>query len=296
MRARPTVWEAILCVCRRPWPWVIRYTGGLAPAFLIALLLLISLRSWVSQPLVAEMLETRSLDLFADALMNLSGAIEDGPLLWAGIVLIPQIWIGIRLLWLFLEGGVLITYTQPKRPTIREFLCACLHWFPSFLMISISAAFVTVAVVGIASLSVVLVQILSLWMWLRTAVIVVGVAGVAGISAAAELVRAAAVVRKDRNVWRALCAAGRVAVHRFVPLVALIIGTLLLRGLFFLVQRALPGWIPLSWWLPTLLVQQSLQIAVTGLGLARRAGEVALMFPVSGVCPSPVPMGEGPDF
>ncbi|MCJ7739295.1 MAG: hypothetical protein MUQ10_18615, partial [Anaerolineae bacterium] len=74
-------------------------------------------------------------------------------------------------------------------------------------------------------------------------------------------------------------AAGRGVARRFVPLVALILGTLLLRVLFFLVQRALSGWIPISWWLLSLLVQQLLQIAITGLGLLRRAGEVALAFP-----------------
>ena len=279
MKRQPTFWEAASCVVRRPWPWVIRYVGALVPALLVALMLLIPLRSWLSQPLVAEVLETRSLDFLVDALMNLSTGMEGGLLLPAGVVLIPLVWIGMRMLWLFLEGGVLVTYARPKRPTALEFLRACVDWFPSFLLISILAVLATCAVVGSAAVGVALIQALSLWEPLATGVYAVGAVAVVGISVAAELARAAAVVGEDRNVWRAFSTAGRVVARRFVPLVALILGTLLLRVLLFLVQRALSGWIPLSWWLLTLLVQQLLQVTITGVGLLRRAGEVALAFP-----------------
>ena len=279
MRTRPTFREAVSCVYRRPWPWVIRYVGALAPALLVALMLLIPLRSWLSQPLVAEALETRSLDFLVDALMNLPIEMEDGLLLPAGVVLLPLVWIGMRMLWLLLEGGVLVTYARPKRPTVREFLRACVDWFPSFLLISIVAVLATGAVVGIAAAGLALIQALSLWESLATGLYAVGGVVVVGISVAAELARAAAVVGEDRNVWRAFGAAGGVVVRRFVPLVVLILGTLLLRVLLFLVQRALSGWIPISWWMLTLLVQQLLQVAITGLGLLRRAGEVALAFP-----------------
>jgi len=258
---------------------VIRYVGALAPALLVALMLLIPLRSWLSQPLVAEALETRSLDFLVDALMNLPIEMEDGLLLLAGAVLLPLVWIGMQMLWLLLEGGVLVTYARPKRPTVREFLRACVDWFPSFLLISIVAVLATGAVVGIAAAGLALIQALSLWEPLATGLYAVGGVVVVGISVAAELARAAAVVGEDRNVWRAFGAAGGVVVRRFVPLVVLILGTLLLRVLLFLVQRALSGWIPISWWMLTLLVQQLLQVAITGLGLLRRAGEVALAFP-----------------
>jgi len=279
MKTRPTFWEAASCVYRRPWPWVIRYVGVLAPALLVALMLLIPLRSWLSQALVVEVLETRSLDYLVDALMDLATEMEGGLLLLAGVALLPLVWIGMRMLWLFLEGGVLITYARPKRPTARTFLRACVDWFPSFLLISILAVLATGAVVGITAACVALVQALSLWPSLGMVVYAVGVVVAVGISVAAELARAAAVVGKDRNVRRAFGAAGRVAGRRFVPLVALILGTLLLRVLLFLVQRALSGWIPISWWLLTLLVQQLLQIVITGVGLVRRAGGVSLVFP-----------------
>ena len=279
MKTRPTFREAASCVFRRPWPWVIRYVGALVPALLVALMLLIPLRSWLSQPLVAEALETQSLDFLVDALMSLSTEMEGGPLLLAGVVLLPLVWIGTRMLWLLLEGGVLITYARPKRPIARAFLRACVDWFPSFLLISILAVFATGAVVGIVAVGVALIQALSLWPSLGIAVAAVGVVAVVGISVAAELARAAAVVGEDRNVWRAFGAAGRVVARRAGPLLALILGTLLLRVLLFLVQRALSGWIPLSWWLLTLLIQQLYQIAITGVGLLRRAGEVALAFP-----------------
>jgi hypothetical protein len=259
---------------------VIRYVGAFVPALLVALTLLIPLRSWLSQPLVAEALETQSLDFLVDALMSLSTETEGGLLLLAGVALLPLVWIGMRMLWLLLEGGVLITYVQPKRPTARAFLRACVDWFPSFLLISILAVLATGAVVGIVAVGVALIQALSLWPSLGIAVSAVGVVTIVGISAAAELARAAAVVGEDRSVWRAFGAAGRVIARRFVPLVALILGTLLLRALLFLVQRALSGWIPISSWLLTLLVQQLLQIMITGVGLVRRAGEVALVFPI----------------
>jgi len=279
MKTRPTFWEAASCVFRRPWPWVIRYVGALGPAFLVALMLLIPLRSWLSQPLVAEVFETRSLDYLVDALMNLPTEMKGGFLLPAGVVLIPLIWISIRMLWLLLEGGVLVTYARRKRPTAVEFLRACVDWFPSFLLISILAVLATGVVVGIAAVCVVVMQALSLWPSLAMGICGVGVAAVVGISVAAELARAAAVVGDDRNVWRAFGAAGRVVARRAGPLAALILGTLLLRGVLFLVQRTLSGWIPLSWWLLTLLIQQLYQIAITGVGLVRRAGEVALAFP-----------------
>ncbi len=286
MKTRPTYWEAASCVYRRPGPWVIRYVGALIPALLVALTLLIPLRSWLSQPLVTEALETQSLDFLVDALMSLSTEMEGGPLLLAGVALLPLVWIGMRMLWLLLEGGVLITYVQPKRPTARAFLRACVDWFPSFLLISILAVLATGAVVGIAAGSVALMQALSLWPSLVAGVCGVGVVAAVGISVAAELARAAAVVGKDRNVWRAFGAAGRVVARRFGPLIALILGTLLLRVLLFLVQRALSGWIPMSSWHLTLLVQQLLQIAISGVGLLRRAGEVALAFPMP-VRPAP---------
>jgi hypothetical protein len=286
MRTRPTFWEAASCVYRRPWPWVIRHVGALIPALLVALMLLIPLRSWLSQPLVAEALETRSLDFLVDALMSFATEVEGGLLLLAGVALIPLAWIGMRMLWLLLEGGVLVTYARPKRPTAREFLRACVHWFPSFLLISILAVLATGAVIVIAAVCVALIQTLSLWPSLATAVCGVGMAAIVGISVAAELARAAAVVGEDRNVWRAFGAAGRVVTRRAGPLVALILGALLLRGLLFLVQRALSGWIPISWWLLTLLVQQVLQVAITGVGLLRRAVEVALVFPLHHVSSS----------
>ena len=278
MKTRSTFREAASCVYRRPWPWVIRYVGALIPASLVALMLLIPLRSWLSQALVVEVLETQSLDLLVDALVSLPTEMEDGSLLLAGALLTPLIWIGMRVLWLLLEGGVLITYARPERATVGEFLRACVHWFPSFLLISATAVSATGAVVGIAAVGVALIQALSLWPSLGTVVSGVGVVAVVGISVAAELARAAAVVGEDRNVWRAFGAVGRVAARRFWPLVALVLGTFLLRVLLFLVQHALSGWIPMSWWHLTLLVQQLLQIAITGVGLLRRAGEVALVF------------------
>ncbi len=294
MKARPTFWEGASRVYRRPWPWVIRYAGALIPALLVALMLVIPLRAWLSHPLVAEVLETRSLDFLVDALMSLPTEMEGGLLLLAGVALLPLIWIGMRMFWLLLEGGVLITYARPKRPTARAFLRACVDWFPSFLLISILEVLATGAVVAIAAASVALIQALSLWESLATGVYAVGAVAVVGISVAAELARAVAVVGEDRNVWRAFGAAGRVVARRFVPLVALILGTLLLRVLLFLVQRALSGWIPISWWLLTLLVQQLLQIAITGVGSVRRAGEVALAFPASAV-EIPVPVRPAPE-
>ena len=127
-------------------------------------------------------------------------------------------------------------------------------------------------------MGVALIQALSLWSSLGMVVCAGGALASVGISVAAELARAAAVVGEDRNVRWAFGAAGRAAARRFWPLVALALGTLLLRVLLLLAQRALSGWIPISWWLLTLLVQQLLQIAITGVGLVRRAGEVALMF------------------
>jgi hypothetical protein len=190
------------------------------------------------------------------------------------------------MIWLLLEGGVLITYAQPQRPTAREFFRACIRWFPSFLLISIAALLATGFVIGIAIAGAVVVRGLSLWSTLGPMILVIGMVLVVGISVAAELARAAAVVGADRNVWRAMRAASRAAVQRFPSLAMLILGTLSLRVMLYLGQRVVSGWIPLSWWLLTLLVQQLFQVLVTYVGLVRRAGEVALVFPAPKVEPS----------
>ena len=271
-----TIREAAGRVLRRPIPWVLRYLGAVVPALLVAALLVVPLRGWLSHPLVAEAFETRSLDLLVDALMDLAEGLDGGPVLLAGLVLTPIVWGGLQLVWLFLEGGVLATYALPDHPTARQFLQACITYTASFLLIGVATSLVTGVVVVAGVAGVAAAGALLPWQWPGIVVGALTALGVIAVHTVAQQTRAAAVVAGDRNVRTALRCAGRIFRRRFAPLAILTAGTLATRALLAILASTLSGWIPLSWWLLTLLVQQSLQIAVTGVGLVRRAGQVAI--------------------
>jgi hypothetical protein len=112
---------------------------------------------------------------------------------------------------------------------------------------------------------------------LGTAIAVVGLGVAFGVGAWVRLARASIVVREDGNALLALQEAGRILVRRPLPILALVVGALALRVLLTWLAGALGEWVPLRAWLLTLGTQQLVQIALVGVGLARRAVEVGLV-------------------
>ena len=270
-----TLAKYVVRVARRPWPWVLRYLLTAAPAAALGLLFASSLGQWFRLPLFAEALDSRSFDGLIEVLMVRSDGESPGPWLGIALLLLPIVWAVIRLVGAWLEGGILVTYALQKAPSWRGFVRASARTVGSFLLLAtLGASAVAVLMggtVGLALLG------RTVWRPLGSAIAVVGLGVVFGVSAWVRLARASIAVREDGNVLRALRDAGRVVVHRPLAFLALVVGALALRVLLTLLGGALGGWVPLRAWLLTLAVQQLVQIAVVGVGLARRAAEVGLV-------------------
>jgi hypothetical protein len=271
----PVLRRYLARVVRRPWPWILRYLLATLPAFILAPLLLLPLASWFRLPLLLEALETRSLDLLLEVLVHQSQlATPQGPWLALALLLVPVAWVMVRVITTMVEGGILAAYAREAPLTARTFARACWRWFGSFLLLALLAALL----IGTLSLAVVVVVVLARMLWRPLGVVAMIVGGVLIIAALIwfELARAAAVVKRDRHVLRALRQAARAAIQRPLPLVTLTVVTLALRIGIAFGSRLIANKLPFSWWLATLAVQQILQVAMVGLMLVRRAGEVGL--------------------
>jgi hypothetical protein len=273
-RQAPALRAYLARVVRRPWPWILRYGLATVPAFLLAPLLLLPLASWFRLPLLLEALETRSLDLLLEVPMHRSQTAAQGPWLALAMLLVPVAWLVVRALAYGLEGGILATYAREEPPTARAFARACFRWFGSFLLLAALA----LVLIGTLSLLVGVLVVLARMLWRPLGTVVMIVGGLLIVAALVwfELARAAAVARDDRHVLRALRRAVRLVVQRPILLIALVGATLALRVGLALGARLVAGAIPVSWWLATLGVQQAIQVAIVGLNLVRKAGEVGL--------------------
>lgn len=270
----PALRRYLARVIRRPWPWILRYLLVTIPAFLLAPLLVLPLASWFRLPLLLKALETRSLDLLIEVLMNAPQTAPQGPWLAIALLLVPVAWLAVRAITLLVEGGILAAYARETPLTIRTFARACWRWFGSFLLL----ALLSVILISTLSLIVGVVTVLArmLWQPLGIAAMIVGGVLVAAALVWFDLARAAAVVQEDHHVLRALRQAARVAVQRPLTLVGIVSVTLALRIGLAAGSGLIAGKLPFSWWVATLAFQQIAQIAIVGLALARKAGEVGL--------------------
>ena len=264
----------VLRVVRRPWPWVLRYLLATVPALVLAPLIALPLRSWFRLPLLVEALNTRSLDLLIEVLVHPPAGTSLAPWLVLALLLAFLLWAIVGLLVLWTEGGVLASYVGPVRLSWREFAGASTRWFGSLLLLALLGTGLTVVCVGgIAGLAW-LAQTVSRPVGIVVSVIGLAAAGVVRVEM--QMARACVVVGEDRNVLRALREAWHTMLRRPLPLLALVIGALALRGLLAYGSGALIAHVPLSWWLLSLVIQQPVQMLVVGIGLARRAGEIGI--------------------
>jgi hypothetical protein len=193
------------------------------------------------------------------------------------------------LAWLsasFLNGGVLLTYTDAVRPDTpgdilqrfrwRRFLWGCWHWFGAFLLLGAAQATVSLLVfVPLTGLALVAIALFGGWLaWALVPLLaLLAVFWLAWV----ECTRIAAVVEGTRNVARAFGRAARFLFRHLLAAAGLYASALVLLGLL----HALYHWgimphLALHWWPLVFVVQQAFILARLWARLARLAGGVAL--------------------
>jgi hypothetical protein len=281
---RGHVSQVIERVARRPRGWVLRYLLTTVPALILALMLMVPLRPWFMSPLMIQALETRSLDHFLEAVQFIGGQIAGGPLLALAMLLIPLGGLLVRVLWVFMEGGILATYAGSAPLSWHEFFRVSWRFFGSLLLLGViwllSTAGVVVATVAVGLLA------RSLWYPLGVVVLSVGGVGLLLLWVWFSMARSVTVVRDERNVIRALRRAMHVIGQRPGGVLALVFITVALQWGLQGISRAGTAALPFSWWLPALVLQQFVAALAVGVTLARRAGEVGL---AAQVFPQPMP-------
>lgn len=287
--ARPNVQESpsglgkyLSRLFTRPRPWLAFYLFISLPSAVAAPLFALPLLNWARSSLLRQALGERSLDALLQlttgplADMRLGGSGGDATLLFlllavCGVLLL---WPLLGLGWVWLEGGALTTYADAERPAWRRFGAGCKRWFGPFLVVNVLGVLAVFVVGGL------FVAIAAL-LW-GVSPILGGGAGVMGclfvgaLATWTELARAVMVARDDRALGPALKGAWRVAFRRPLPLLALLLGGLALYGVLFLLNRAVTGALPYSWWLAVLVVQQLSVVLRLGVRLGRQAGEMGL--------------------
>ena len=258
---------------QRPRAWILSYLVTTLPALGLALLTAMALLPLTRYPAFARLLETRSLDWILDfSMLEIDGgSVPFGiPMLLA----LP-VWILVRLIWTWLEGGTLAEYAATQALSWRAFAQAGWRWLGVFLALNLIGAALVVVIGGITLLLAVAAYLLTPALgW------AIGGAGlvVAGLVATwIEIARAVALTQNESRVFPALGGAARALSRQAAPFMALVVGGLALYGLLFLAHRGLMDALPLHWWLPTLLIQQAYTIVRLGIRLTRQAGQVGLL-------------------
>ena len=139
-------------VVTRPLPWVFRYLISTIPAFVLAPLVMLSLRSLFRYPIVVQALKTGSADLLLEWLNHAPTDSATPPALGLTLLLVPLAWLIVRVVWLWTEGGVLTTYVQDGRITARRFARACTSWFGPFLLLDLLGGVIVAVLIGLTAI------------------------------------------------------------------------------------------------------------------------------------------------
>jgi hypothetical protein len=262
-------------VLKRPLLWALRYALVTVPAVLIVPLVMDVLTAWFRRPLFVDALASRSLDLLADVLMHGGGELTQPGLLVVALFLVPALWLGVRFVWLFLEGGVLLSYAQRGAPRWRQFLRASWRWWGRFLLIGGVRILLAVAVVALGIGVGVILRLLGQAGEIPIAVVALLTIGVLGVWC--RTARVVSVVREERHIFRALAAATSVFRTQGVQLIGIVVVVLALRLLLVLGSEALVDALPISTWALAVLIQQGVQVLLVGLSLVQVAAVVSLV-------------------
>ena len=258
----------------RPRAWVLSYLVTTVLALGLALLMALAWLPLTRHPVFNQILERRSLDLLFDFFSLEMGS---GGVPWGVVALLLALpaWVVARLFWTWLEGGTLAEYAAAQTLSWRAFAQAGWRWFGVFLAFNLTGA----ALVGVTGGAALLLAVFAYMLApaLGWAVAGIGLATAGLVATWIEMARAVALTQNQRGVFQALGGAARAMVKQALPLAALVGGGLALFGLLYLAHRWLVDALPLRWWLPTLLIQQTYTILRLGIRLARQAGQVGLL-------------------
>jgi len=273
--AQPSLTTFLLRVGQRPWLLLLRYLLTAVPAMVLSVLLALPMGAWFRLPLFLEALDRRSLDDLLEVLMHQPEGPSIGLSFVGAAVLIPLTWLALRLAGMWLEGGILTTYALPTASSWRAFATASSRWFWRFVLLALIGIAICAVLagggVGVAWLAGMLNVSLGIAAGIASA------AGVILVGAWVRLARAAMVVHEDGRIFHALGEARRTIVHRPLVFLALVVSILALRVLLTWLGGALGAVVPMRAWLLSLVIQQPVQMALVGAGLARRAAEVGLV-------------------
>ena len=135
---------------QRPRAWALSYLVTTLPALGLALLTAMALLPLTRYPAFARLLETRSLDWLLDfSMLEIDGgSVPFGiPLLLA----LP-VWILVRLIWTWLEGGTLAEYAAAQTLSWRAFAQTGWRWLGVFLALNLIGAVLVIVIGGAALL------------------------------------------------------------------------------------------------------------------------------------------------
>ena len=205
----------------------------------------------------------------------LSDGMQQALLLTLGTVIILPL-----LAWLpanFLSGGVMLTFAEaPQAFRLRRFLWGCWHWFGAFLLWGIIQALV-IMIVFIPAIILVVLAISAVGSWSAWLLVPLLIFLMLFWLVLVECTRIAAVVSETRHIFWAFGRAIRFVFPNFLAIAGLYgLAILLLLLLHFLYHWGVKPYLPLSWWLLVLVVQQIFIITRLWARLARLAGATVL--------------------
>jgi hypothetical protein len=181
------------------------------------------------------------------------------------------------LLSALLTGGIYRTYASaPEHFTLREFLRACIRWFPAVLALDLlTTAALLLLIAGGALLIPIAAIITGAAGWSAFAVTLV-VGGVVWLIS--ELAAAVMADRDSRNLWQGVGGAARVMVRKPGWFAALLVLSLaLLGGVHALFRLGLMPQMPLEQGALVFLVTQAFVASRLAVRLVRAGGEVVIV-------------------
>jgi hypothetical protein len=272
---------------RYKWVLLILFVVNLLSASLLALLPSLWLLGPAHRPAIRQaadgldawlVFETMMSSVVNTALPENGGAGSSSGI-WVLLLLAPVMILPL-LAWLpasFLSGGAVLTFAEALQPfRWRRFWWGCWHWFAPFLLLGIiQAAVFVIVLIPTIIIAAIIIPVAQWSTWILIPVLILLILLWLLL---VEYVRVAAVVSKTRNIFRAFGQAISFIFRNPLAVAGLYgLALLLLLLLHVIYHWALRPYLPLSWWLLVLLVQQTFIITRLWVRLARLAGATVLL-------------------
>ncbi len=255
-----------------PRLWVIRYLLSFIPAALFSTAITLPLWQNLPYSVTRSLAEQRDLDVLLDTFMHIQDSQINLLVPLLAVFAACLAWLPVQLTAIWLEGGILFSYTSEKPVVWKSFHQACNRWFGFMFLSQISGNLILgVILIVTAGISVAVRAILSPLMWF---VLGSGLILLVLLDFWFETARAIAVTRNDKHLGHALSHSARLFIQEPITLPAFGIGAVVCMAALLLMGRWLNAIIPGSWWLLSLFVSQLVQFIRHGMRLFRRGGEV----------------------